>query len=342
MPPAGGARASATGAATARAPARAAAGRGPEPPLSAERPSCCCSSLHGLAFAGALMSCFWFRSAISNLSVTSPLSRPCDWLWRFCGRSNLTVQLEAPQRLVVLAREDVDLRLLDRVLDLLLVELESLSAAVAFCCWVSPSWSERLSRSFTSSSRAPTLTPADTWIVSAPRDLLDALVLGVGEPLLGIDAERGEVELVLVAVLLLLRGEALLVLLEDLVGDGVVLALVADVALLAGGDRAGGEVLARSAYARSRSSAGNSVSTAALERALDLQLTGSLSCWPAAPDHPASRSTSRIELAAVDLLLAVEGLVHDLLGVLGAGARARRRPSRPPRAARARSAQERG
>ena len=75
-------------------------------------------------------------------------------------------------------------------------------------------------------------------------DLLHALVLRVGEPLLGVDAECREVELVLVLVFLLLLREALLVLLKDLVGNDVVLALVADEPLVACRDRPRREVLA--------------------------------------------------------------------------------------------------
>ena len=148
----------------------------------------------------------------------------------FFGATMPSVHDHAAQDRVVLAGVDLDLRVLDGVDDLLLLlggqlrgqALRALDAELAGLL-------ERLVDVVEQLVDVDAAGDLDRVVVA---DLLLTLVLGVREPRARVEAERGE-RLVLGVALLLGLLVAGLELLEDLVGDGVLVALEGDEGLVA-------------------------------------------------------------------------------------------------------------
>ena len=186
------------------------------------------------------------------------------------------------------------------------------------CSLSSPSRPARRIRSFRSfEQRADAHVRGDVHGLGAA-DLLLALLLGVREPVARVDAEAREVELVLLLVVLLARLplHLALVALELALRDPVVRALVGDEGLVVRRHRSGGELLAPGADRHVEVDLRQLVLALALERAGQLQRDRALELRRRGAGGLQLGAQVQVHLAAVDLLLAAEGLVDQLLGAL--------------------------
>ena len=260
----------------------------------------------GLALAGALIVWSWLRSSISSVNASEPDLPPLPLMSSLIC-SLRSVWSSAPVHTSKVA-DFTALMICWRCCGVIC--LGSCPACAP------PSEPAFLSRTLRSSANLGTSIWAVMRLVFVP-PTSSSPKLRVLEPVDRVQAELREgVVALLVLVLLLGLLEPGLELVEDLSGDLEGLALELQVALVAGRDRAGREVLAAAAEGEIEVELGEFAGALALERPGEGDLDGLTELL-----DPLRRDVDRdVQLAGCDLVVPGEGLLEQLVRIVAAPA----------------------